>query len=268
MSRISDRLNELKDSNKKALVPYLVAGDPGKNVTVAAMHAFVESGADIIELGVPFSDPMAEGPVIQRAHERALDKQTSLSDALAMVKEFRATNQKTAVLLMGYANPIERMGYETFCATAVDAGLDGVLTVDLPPEEAESFNTLLHANGLDAIFLISPTTSEERSRRIANMASGFIYYVSLKGVTGASSLNLEEVSQKIAEIKGFAEVPVCVGFGIKDAESASQLAKVADGVVIGSAIVGMLGQGDAGLSAAQHLIKDIRQAIDSPERAK
>ena len=263
MSRISDRLNELQAAGRKALIPYLVAGDPDKNVTVAAMHAFVDAGADIIELGVPFSDPMAEGPVIQRAHERALERNTSLNDALHMVKEFRDSNQHTAVLLMGCANPIERMSYQTFCDKAVDAGLDAVLTVDLPPEEAEEFNGLMRAHGLDTIYLLSPTTSDARARSIASMATGFLYYVSLKGVTGAGTLDLDTVSQKIAEIKGFAKLPVCVGFGIKDAVSAKRLATVADGVVVGSALVELLGRGDAGLIHAEHLIKEMREAIDS-----
>lgn len=263
MSRIAQTLEALKQQGKKALIPYLVAGDPIPGVTVSYMHALVDKGADIIELGVPFSDPMAEGPVIQRAHERALAHGTSLRDALAAVKEFRKNNQGTPVILMGYANPVEAMGYQAFCDAAVDAGLDGLLTVDLPPEEAAEFNTLLKAHELDNIFLISPTTSQARVEQICEMATGFLYYVSLKGVTGAASLDISEVSEKVAQIRSVASQPICVGFGIKDGESAQQIANLADGVVVGSALVNLFAEGDAGLMRAGQLLGEMRQAIDA-----
>ncbi len=262
MSRIAQRLTELASENRKALVAYIVAGDPDRSVTVPFMHSLAEQGTDIIELGVPFSDPMAEGPIIQRAHERALAHNTSLKDALDMVAEFRVANQHTAVILMGYANPVEAMGYQDFCRRAVEVGLDGVLTVDLPPEEATDFNGLLADHGLDAIYLVSPTTDNERAKTIASMATGFLYYVSLKGVTGAASLDLDDVHKNIAKLKAFAKVPVCVGFGIKDAESARSLASTADGVVVGSAIVDLLAQGDAGMMKAENLVAELRSAID------
>ncbi len=265
MSRIAQRLNELASENRKALVAYVVAGDPAKSVTVPFMHSLAERGTDIIELGVPFSDPMAEGPTIQRAHERALENNTSLRDALDMVAEFRSDNQHTAVILMGYANPVEAMGYQDFCARAVEVGLDGVLTVDLPPEEAADFNAMLADHGLDTIYLVSPTTDSDRAKTIANIATGFLYYVSLKGVTGAGSLDLEDVRKNIAKLKAFTTVPVCVGFGIKDADSARSLASIADGVVVGSAIVELLAQGDTGLMKAESLVSELRLAIDEVE---
>jgi tryptophan synthase alpha chain len=237
MSRLKSRFEALREQGRTALIPYVTAGDPNPQVTVPLMHAMVEAGADIIELGVPFSDPMADGPVIQRASERALEHHTSLRDVLGMVRSFREQNQETPVVLMGYLNPIEVMGYGAFVQAAAEAGVDGVLTVDIPPEEAEDVLPLFKAQGLDAIFLLAPTTTGERIRRVCASASGFVYYVSLKGVTGASHLNLDEVAAKLSEIRIATDLPIGVGFGIKDAETAAKMSKLADAVVVGSALV-------------------------------
>lgn len=271
MNRISKRFESLRKQGRKALVPYVVSGDPAKGVTLPVMHALVESGADIIELGVPFSDPNAEGPVIQRAHERALAHGSSLRDALALVKQFRETDTETPVLLMGYANPIERMGYETFIAAALDAGVDGVLTVDLPPEEAQEFNQHLSEAGIENIFLLAPTSSHERQKMVTSMAGGFIYYVSLKGVTGAGHLDVVSVQEHVDHIRSLTELPVCVGFGIKDGASARAVADLSDGAVVGSVLVNRMaelaesGEVDPvvyakGVSA---LIAEMRQALDN-----
>ncbi|MGI9284468.1 MAG: tryptophan synthase subunit alpha [Pseudomonadales bacterium] len=262
MSRIKQQLDKLQAQQRKALVPYIVAGDPNRSVTVPFMHKMVEQGADIIELGVPFSDPMAEGPTIQRAHERALQEQVSLRDALHMVAEFRADNTDTPVVLMGYLNPIEAMGYVEFAALAQAAGVDGVLTVDLPPEEASELNGELKKQALDTIFLIAPTTTPKRIAQISALATGYIYYVSLKGVTGASSLDSGSVAESVNAIKAHAGIPICVGFGIKDAVTAREIARVADGVVVGSALVELMGHGDAGLYQAEALLEEIRSAIN------
>ena len=229
MSRIAERFAALKQENRCALIPYVVAGDPTLKVTVPLLHELVAAGADIIELGVPFSDPMAEGPVIQLAHERALANGVSLRLVLSMVAEFRRENTHTPVLLMGYANPVERMGYREFVAAASDAGVDALLTVDMPPEEVDVLNTELKRGGLDNIFLVAPTTTAQRVEKIAEQASGFVYYVSLKGVTGAGHLDTVEVAGKVAAIKARCSLPVAVGFGIKDADSAAAVAAVADG---------------------------------------
>ncbi len=262
MSRIKNHLSELTTAGRKALIAYIVAGDPNPAVTVPFMHTLVEKGVDLIELGVPFSDPMAEGPTIQRAHERALQHKISLRDTLAMLREFRQSNSTTPVIIMGYANPIEVIGYDAFCQEAVAAGLDGVLVVDLPPEESADFDALLEQYELDRICLLSPTTTAERAKAIAERASGFLYYVSLKGVTGAATINIEEVQAKIDAIKAFTDIPLCVGFGIKDGDSARRLARVADGVVVGSAIVDLLSQGDTGLMKATSLVEELRAGLD------
>jgi tryptophan synthase alpha chain len=253
MSRIAKHLETLRANGRKALIPFITAGDPQPSVTVPTMHAMVEAGADIIELGVPFSDPMADGPVIQHASERALLHHVGLRDVLAMVKEFRQSNQQTPVVLMGYLNPIEVMGYEAFARAAAEAGVDGVLTVDMPPEEASELTAALRANGLDPIFLLAPTTSEQRISRICELASGFVYYVSVKGITGAGHLNTDEVAERVNTIRGKTDLPVGVGFGIKDGESAARVARVADAVVVGSALVGRI-------EALQNDIDQIPQA--------
>lgn len=273
MSRINGCLSKLKSAGRKALIPYVTAGDPDRDLTVPLMHAMVKAGVDIIELGVPFSDPMADGPVIQRASERALLHHTSLRDVLAMVSEFRQTDSDTPVVVMGYLNPIEVMGYEVFAAAAAVAGVDGVLTVDLPPEEAEDLVSALKAKQLDPIFLLAPTTDDERIRRICGIASGYVYYVAVKGVTGAGNLDADSVAEKLIQIRSLTDIPVGVGFGIKDADSAASVAQVADAVVVGSALVQKveqaqnLAQGSeqhdkiiAGISAA---LTEMRAAMDA-----
>jgi tryptophan synthase alpha chain len=237
MSRIQARFKELGERQRKALIPYVTAGDPHPDVTVPLLHALVEAGADLVEIGVPFSDPMADGPVIQAACERALVHHVSLHHVLDMVREFRSTDTTTPVILMGYLNPIEVWGYEGFSRSAAEAGVDGVLTVDMPPEEAVELTRALHARSLDAIFLLAPTSSQERMRTVSQSASGFIYYVSFKGVTGANRLDVDSVADKLAEIRGFTDLPLGVGFGIRDPESAAQIARIADAVVVGSALV-------------------------------
>lgn len=265
MSRLAGLFAELKNQDRKALVPYIVAGDPTPDATLPLMHELVAKGADILEIGVPFSDPMAEGPVIQLAHERALVNHTSLSDALALVAEFRKTDSHTPVVLMGYTNPVERMGYEVFAERAKAAGVDGLLTVDLPPEEAEEFTAVLNSVGIDNIFLLAPTTDEARIAHTAKLASGYLYCVSLKGVTGAGHLDVEAVKAQMATIRAHTGLPVTVGFGIKDGASAAAIAPHCEGVVVGSALVDGIAkaEGAGQRLAACQLIGDIRQAIDS-----
>lgn len=270
MSRIAGRFQELAAQGRKAMIPYVVAGDPGLDVTVPLMHRLVQAGADIIELGVPFSDPMSEGPVLQLAHERALAEGVSLRSVLQLVREFRQQDNDTPVLLMGYANPVVHMGYAVFADAAVEAGVDGLLTVDIPPEEVASLNTELQRVGMDNIFLIAPTTPSERIGLITAQASGFIYYVSLKGVTGAGHLDVADVAYHVGLIRERTELPVAVGFGIKDAASAQAVASVADGVVVGSALVDSMaraveagGDHEAAMSAAVSLLAEIRRGIDT-----
>ena len=270
MSRIAGRFRELAEQGRKAVIPYIVAGDPALEVTVGLMHELVAAGADIIELGVPFSDPMSEGPVIQLAHERALANGVSLTDALGLVRQFREQDQDTPVLLMGYANPVEHMGYDKFADAAAEAGLDALLTVDIPPEEVDAVNEQLHRVGMDNIFLVAPTTPDDRIQRIADQASGFIYYVSLKGVTGAGHLDTVDVANHLARIRARSELPVAVGFGIKDAQSAASVAEIADGVVVGSALIKAMTEAvDDGADtltaskAAVGLLADIRRGVDS-----
>ena len=237
MSRIEATFKQLQQQGKKALIPFVTAADPEPGLTVPIMHALVAGGADIIELGVPFSDPMADGPTIQRASERALKHGVGLKDVLAFVAEFRTSNQQTPVVLMGYANPVESMGYAAFAEQAAAAGVDGLLTVDYPPEECGELVEHLYRHAIDPIFLLSPTTSDARIEEVAKFARGFIYYVSLKGVTGSANLDLGEVAQKIPRIKAHCKLPVGVGFGIRDAATAKAVAAFADAVVIGSRIV-------------------------------
>ncbi len=268
MNRISECLERLKETNRKALVAYIVNGDPRKDVTLAAMHTLVDSGADIIELGVPFSDPMAEGPVIQRGHERSLRHHTSLADTFAVVGEFRDSNQSTPVVIMGYANPIERMGYAACASRAAQAGVDGILTVDLPAEEALEQNKILQAHNIENIFLIAPTTTQKRMQDIAALAGGFIYYVSLKGVTGAGHLDVSAVEERLRVIRQYTQLPVLVGFGIKDAPSAAAVGSVSDGVVVGSVLVNAMGEDTAASSEAicqklYDMVRPMREALDN-----
>lgn len=237
MSRISQRFEALRGERKTALIPFVTAGDPQPSVTVPLMHTMVAAGTDLIELGVPFSDPIADGPVIQRSSERALKHHVSLLNVLGMVREFRASDAQTPVILMGYLNPIEVMGYDRFAAQAGDAGVDGVLVVDTPPEESHELVGLLRAAGLDLVYLLAPTSTPERIARIAEVASGFVYYVSIKGVTGSGYLDVDQVVAKLKPIRRMIRLPVGVGFGIRDAASAAQIARVADAVIVGSAIV-------------------------------
>lgn len=268
MSRISQRLNQAKASGKKILVAYVVNGDPFPQATLPTLHEMVAQGVDVIELGVPFSDPMAEGPVIQKGHERALEHGISLKSTLEIVKQFRATNNTTPIVLMGYANPVERFGYVEFAKAASDAGVDGLLTVDLPPEEVSLLKAALDANGLDNIFLLAPTTTVERAKKIAVHASGFLYYVSLKGVTGAGHLDVAAVKAKLSEFGQLTDLPVCVGFGIKDPDTAKAIAVLADGVVVGSVLVDKMGaQSDKKpeeiAASVGDIISGIRKAIDT-----
>lgn len=270
MSRIAQVLSQLAAKKRKAVVPYIVAGDPEKALTVPMLHALVRAGADIIELGVPFSDPMAEGPVIQLAHERALHHHVSLRDVLGMVEHFRREDTTTPIVLMGYANPVEYIGYAAFADAAEAAGVDGLLTVDMPPEEAGDLTRELKRVGIDAIFLLAPTTTDARIRAVAELASGYLYCVSLKGVTGAGHLDVAAVGELMGRIQAVTDLPVTVGFGIKDAASAQAVAALADGVVIGSALVDRLlslyQQGlrdETLLNGASKLIAEIRAAVDS-----
>ena len=237
MSRIQPVFQRLRAQGRKALIPYITAGDPHPQHSVALMHALVEAGADVLELGVPFSDPMADGPVIQLACERALAHHTSLRQVIAMVAEFRQRDAETPVVLMGYLNPIEAMGLQRFAEAARDAGVDGVLVVDLAVEEAPEFVPTLRAAGLDCIFLLAPTSPAARVRAAAEQAGGYLYYVSLKGVTGAANLDVASVTAKLDEIRQVTDLPLAVGFGIRDAATAAAVAAVADGVVVGSALV-------------------------------
>lgn len=237
MSRLKQTFDELKKVQKTALIPFITAGDPHPSVTVNLLHDMVKAGANVLELGVPFSDPMAEGPVIQAACERALKHHVSLTDVLAMVKQFRQQDASTPIVLMGYLNPVEVMGYEKFAAASAEAGVDGTILVDLPPEEGTELIAALKAQAIDPIFLLSPTSSDERMELICKQAGGFVYYVSLKGVTGAANIDVQTVTEKVAQIRTHTDIAVGVGFGISDAETAARVAAVSDAVVVGSAIV-------------------------------
>jgi len=266
MSRLEGCFDELRSSGRKALIPYVTAGDPAPDVTVALMHALVDAGADAIELGVPFSDPMADGPVIQLACERALRHGTSLRRVLRMVGEFRRRNDKTPVVLMGYLNPVESMGYETFAQSAAEAGVDGVLLVDLIAEEAAETAATLRRHGLDPVFLVAPTTSEARLERIAGLAAGYLYYVSLKGVTGSDRIDVDSLAQRVEALHHASRLPVAVGFGIRDAATAAQVAAVADGVIVGSALVSRVAElqkdHERLLREVPAVLADMRRAMD------
>lgn len=265
MSRIQQTFATLKQQGKKALIPYITAGDPHPKLTVDLMHELVRNGADIIELGVPFSDPMADGPVIQRASERALAHHVSLNHVLEMVQAFRVKNTTTPVVLMGYANPVEAMGTERFADRAKAAGVDGVLTVDYPPEECGEFVRLLKARNIDPIFLLSPTTEPARVQTIVDMASGFVYYVSLRGVTGAQNLDIVDVAKHIAIIREKTGLPIGVGFGVRDAATARAIAHVADAVIVGSRMVQAIEQSNEQNVVANvaALMAELRSAINT-----
>jgi len=265
MSRIDACFKALRKAGSKALIPYITAGDPHPSLTVPLMHALVEAGADILELGVPFSDPMADGPVIQRAGERALKHGVGLKDVLGMVVDFRRQNPSTPVVLMGYANPIEAMGPERFVAAAKDAGVDGVIVVDYPPEECDAFARLARSQGIDPIFLLAPTSTDRRIEEVGRIGSGYLYYVSLRGVTGASTIDLSDVAARIPKIRAATHLPIGVGFGIRDAASARRVAAAADAVVIGSRIIEEIEAGppEAAVARVKAFLKPIRQAIDA-----
>ncbi|MEQ3692869.1 MAG: tryptophan synthase subunit alpha [Thalassolituus sp.] len=267
MSLIKTTFEALKAQGKKALIPYITGGDPLKEATVPMMHALVDAGSDIIELGVPFSDPMADGPTIQLACERALEHGTSLRDVLAMVKEFRTTNTETPVVLMGYLNPVEAMGYQTFVDRAVEAGVDGVLMVDLPPEEACDVDSIFKDAGLDVVYLIAPTTTDKRIESIGKSGSGYVYYVSLKGVTGSKALDVDDVARNLERIRAHVTIPVGVGFGIQDGETAAKVAAISDGVIVGSALVNRIAANATSPKQAQAEVSDIirsmRTAMDA-----
>lgn len=271
MSRLAQRFAELKtqgEKPRKALIPYVMASDPSPKITLPLMHAMVAAGADIIELGAPFSDPMADGPVIQLAAERSLKHNTSLHDVFSLVSQFRRTDDKTPIIVMGYLNPIEVMGYQTFAQQAAASGIDGVITVDMPPVEADDYVPALKSQGLDPIFLLAPTSTAERIKKLADVASGFVYYVSLKGVTGAATLDVASVEEKVAEIRQFIDLPIAVGFGISDAESAAKVASCADAVVVGSAIVKKMSLNDGKTEQERSIIiKQISEILSSMRTA-
>src|SRR5690349_650802 len=263
MSRIQGRFEQLRRARRKALIPYITAGDPNPQMTVPLLDALVEAGADIIELGVPFSDPMADGPVVQRSGERALKHGVGLADVLGMVGEFRARDGKTPIALMGYANPIEAMGTARFLQRARAAGIDGVIVVDYPPEECVEFAQAAKQNDIDPIFLLAPTSTEKRIHDVARCGSGYLYYVSLRGVTGAAHLDLSEVSKRIPQIRAATKLPIGVGFGIRDAESARRVAETADAVVIGSRLIQEIEAAPAdALARVKSFLGPIRQALD------
>jgi tryptophan synthase alpha chain len=267
MSRITGRFEELRSRERTALIPYITAGDPQPAVTVPLMHALVKAGADILELGVPFSDPMADGPTIQAACERALVHHVSLHHVLDMVREFRRQDAATPVVLMGYLNPVEVMGYAEFAQAAQEAGVDGVLTVDLPPEEGHDLIEQLKTRELDPIFLAAPTSSDQRIRQMSDSGGGFLYYVSFKGVTGANRLDVGAVQDKLQQIRANTGLPVGVGFGIRDAETAAQIAGFADAVVVGSALVNRIAaladQPERIIAEAPAIIAEMRSAMDA-----
>jgi tryptophan synthase alpha chain len=265
MSRIQGRFEALARAKRKALIPYITAGDPHPSLTVPLMCALVEAGSDILELGVPFSDPMADGPVIQRSGERALKHGVGLSMVLTMVKDFRKSDDRTPIVLMGYANPIEAMGTEKFAAAAKAAGIDGVIVVDYPPEECLEFSALMKRNDIDPIFLLAPTSTKKRIDEVARSGSGYLYYVSLRGVTGAANIDLSDVAAHIRQIRAATKLPIGVGFGIRDAESARRVAQTADAVVIGSRIIQEIeaGSADSAVSRVKAFLKPIRQALDA-----
>jgi tryptophan synthase alpha chain len=269
MSRIAAALGRLHEQGRKALIPYVTAGDPYADATVDVLHGLVEGGADVIELGVPFSDPMADGPVIQKASERALAKGIGLAQVLDIVRAFRQRDTHTPIVLMGYANPIERFdqrqGQGAFVRAAAQAGVDGVLVVDYPPEECDAFASALRGVGIDLIFMLAPTSTEGRIQEVARLASGYVYYVSLKGVTGAGHLDVSSVADAMPRIRRHVKLPVGVGFGIRDAASARAVAKVADAVVIGSRLVQVLEAEprDNVAFAGRRFMAEIRTALDT-----
>ena len=269
MGRIKQITDNVNQKGRKLLIPYLVAGDPNKETTIELMHALVSNGADIIELGIPFSDPSSDGEVIQSGIERSLRKGTSLNDTLDIVSKFRARNEVTPIVLMGYLNPVEIMGVDNFVRRAQKEGVDGVLMVDMPPAEAGVLNAKLKEVNIDSIFLVAPTTTQERVKSILNMTSGYVYYVSLKGVTGASITDVDEVERNVCSLRSYTDLPIVVGFGIKDGESAKEMARVSDGVIVGSALVNKIASltshekiNAEDIKNSTNIIKEIREELD------
>ena len=269
MGRIKQITDSANQKGRKLLIPYLVAGDPNKETTIELMHALVSNGADIIELGIPFSDPSSDGEVIQSGIERSLKKGTSLNDTLDIVAKFRARNEVTPIVLMGYLNPVEIMGVDNFVRRAQKEGVDGVLMVDMPPAEAGVLNAKLKEVNIDSIFLVAPTTTQERVKSILNMTSGYVYYVSLKGVTGASITDVDEVERNVCSLRSSTDLPIVVGFGIKDGKSAKEMARVSDGVIVGSALVNKIASltshekiSAEDIKNSTNIIKEIREELD------
>ena len=269
MGRIKQITDSVNQKGRKLLIPYLVAGDPNKETTIELMHALVLNGADIIELGIPFSDPSSDGEVIQNSIERSLRKGTSLNDTLDIVSKFRARNEVTPIVLMGYLNPVEIMGVDNFVRRAQKEGVDGVLMVDMPPAEAGVLNAKLKEVNIDSIFLVAPTTTQERVKSILNMTSGYVYYVSLKGVTGASITDVDEVERNVCSLRSSTDLPIVVGFGIKDGKSAKEMARVSDGVIVGSALVNKIASltshekiSAEDIKNSTNIIKEIREELD------
>ena len=272
MSRIKACFEQLKADGQTALITYITAGDPEPWVTVPMLHALVDAGANILELGVPFSDPMSDGPIIQKACERALKNDVSLHNVLDMVRQFREKDNETPIVLMGYANPLEAMGYKAFAEKAKESGVDGVLTVDMPPEEADDFLLEMNDKDIDTIFLVAPTTSPERMAKISEYAKGFIYYVSIKGVTGTATLDVSEVAEKMELLKQYTDLPLGVGFGIRDGKSAAAVSKVSDAVVVGSTLVRCIEEHvdkpEELPAALAGLLAEMRHAINAQDMAK
>ncbi|MBU2752678.1 tryptophan synthase subunit alpha [Acidithiobacillus thiooxidans] len=267
MSRLAAMFAQLQQKNRAALIPFITAGDPSLTATVPLMHALVESGADAIELGMPFSDPMADGPSIQRASERALGRGVKLRMVLEWVREFRRSNQQTPVILMGYLNPLEAMGMATFAELAAGAGVDGVIIVDLTPEEGREESALLKACGVDPIFLLAPTSGAARVQTVRELGSGFVYYVSLRGITGAAQSDWPEVLKRVGELRRELALPVAIGFGIRDAETVTRVAQGADAVVVGSALVEQLADcsnDQAAVQVAKNFIQALAGAVQKP----
>lgn len=266
MPRLSRTLKQLVKEDRKSLVAYIVGGDPSPEITVPLMHKLVESGVDVIELGMPFSDPEAEGPAIQLAHERALAHGVSLRDCLAMAAEFRLKDSVTPLVLMGYLNPIEAMGYVEFTAAASAAGIDGTIIVNLPPEEAGELTQLMAERDIEPVYLLAPTTTDERAAKVCDASRGFVYYVSLKGTTGSANLDIDDVAEKLGRFRPLSHLPILVGFGVKDAASAKAVVSVADGAVVGSAIVSLMAANqddpDTLLREVGHFVAGLRSAID------
>ena len=260
-SKIKEVFSNIKAENRKALITYIVSGDPDTETTIEIMNSMVRQGTDIIELGIPFSDPMAEGISIQKGHERALEKGASLSGAFELLKKFRVNDEKTPIVFMGYMNTFESLGANKFMQETVKASLDGILIVDMPPEESSNFSIEAEKVGVDIIRLIAPTTSSSRAKKICSQCSGYVYYISVKGITGASNINAEEVKAKVSELRSHTDLPIAIGFGIKDSSSASSVKDVADGVVVGSVFVDLIGEGGNIIEKVESKTKELSEVL-------